>query len=222
MCEKYRENFVIRKLTFGAVALFMFSSWGEVHAQDQGLYIGGSIGQSRANDVGGCSDIFDIVNSCSVKTTDTGWRLFAGYQINQSVAIEGSYLDLGTFTISGSGRIAGTPVFANASGSDKATGFSLDAVGTLPINAQFGLIGRIGVFAWTLDASATASGGGISASASDKPTGTSLDYGVGVKYDLDGNIGIRGEFQRFTKIGNDTTGKSDIDLISASILYRFR
>lgn len=212
---------MIKKLSFGAVALCMFSSWGEVHAQDQGFYVGGSVGQSRANDVGNCSDIFDIINSCSVKTTDTGWRLFAGYQFNQYVAIEGSYVELGTFTISGSGRIAGTPVFGNATGSDKANGISLDAVGTLPVNAQFGLIGRIGLFAWTLDASATASGVGISASTSDKPTGTSLDYGVGVKYDFAKNLGIRGEFQRFTKIGNDTTGKSDIDLISASILYRF-
>ena len=64
--------------------------------------------------------------------------------------------------------------------------------------------------------------GGISASASDKPKGVSLDFGVGVKYDFDRDIGIRGEFERFTNIGNDTTGKSDIDLISASILYRFR
>ena len=213
---------MIRQLSFGAVALTMFSGWGEIYAQDQGLYIGGSLGQSRANNVGDCSDVFDIVNSCSVKTKDTGWRLFAGYQINQNAAIEGSYVDLGTFTISGSGRIAGTPVFGNASGSDKANGFSLDAVGTLPVNAPVGLVGRIGVFAWTLDASATASGGGISASASDKPKGVSLDFGVGVKYDFDRDIGIRGEFERFTNIGNDTTGKSDIDLISASILYRFR
>jgi OOP family OmpA-OmpF porin len=102
------------------------------------------------------------------------------------------------------------------------TGFSFDAVGTWPIDAQFGLIGRIGFFAWTLDDSATASGGGISASTSDKPTGTSLDFGVGVKYDFDKNIGVRAEFQRFQSIGNDTTGKSDVDLISASVVYRFR
>jgi OOP family OmpA-OmpF porin len=209
-----------RKLLYIATVLIMFGS-GEVCAQEKGFYMGASLGQSRANNLGSCSDIFDIVNSCSVKSTDTGWRLFGGYQFNKHVAGELSYVDLGKFTVSGFGRVAGTPVFADASGSDKVNGFSFDAVGTLPIDVGFGLIGRIGLFAWTLDASASASGG-ISASTSDKPTGASLDAGLGVKYDFENNIGVRAEFQRFFSIGNDTTGKSDVDLISASVIYRFK
>jgi hypothetical protein len=57
---------------------------------------------------------------------------------------------------------------------------------------------------------------------SNKPSGNSLDFGVGVKYDIDGNIGVRAELQRFQGIGNSTTGKSDVDSISASLVYRFR
>ena len=196
-------------------------------AQTQGWYIGGGIGQSKANNAGGCSDlsgVFDPGFSCTSNDTSTGWRLFAGYQLNDHFALEGGYVDLGDFKISANGTVLLNP--ATASGSDKASGFSFDVVGTLPINEQFGLLGRIGVFAWTLDASATATrSGGIpnpTVSVSDKPTGTSLDFGVGVKYDFYKDLGVRAEYQRFQSVGNDNTGKSDIDLISASLVYRFK
>jgi len=59
-------------------------------------------------------------------------------------------------------------------------------------------------------------------STSDKPTGTSADFGAGVKYDFQKKVGAQAEFQRYASIGNDSTGKSDVDLISASIVYRFQ
>lgn len=216
----------IRKL-FSAAAVLLPLCSGAAQAQSQGWYIGAGAGQSKVNNAS-CSDlngVFDPGFSCTSNDTSTGWKLFAGYQFNPYLAAEGGYVDLGNFKASASGRVTGIP--ATASGSDKASGFSLDAVGTLPISEQFGLLGRIGIFAWSLDASATASAGGggapgASASLSDKPSGTSLDFGVGVKYDFTRDVGVRAEFQRFQSIGNDNTGKSDIDLISASLLYRFK
>lgn len=216
----------IRKML--PVAVLLSLPCGAVHAQSQGWYIGAGAGQSRANNAGGCSDlngVFDPGFSCTSNDTSTGWRLFTGYQFNPNLALEAAYVDLGSFKTSASGTVTGIP--SSASGSDKASGFSLDAVGTLPLSQEFGLIGRVGIFAWSLDASASASGGGIfppgsTVTVSDKPSGTSLDFGVGIKYDFNGNIGVRAEWQRFQSIGNSDTGKSDIDLISASLLYRFR
>lgn len=221
----------IAKLSSIAVALLSVCA-GAAHAQSEGWYIGAGAGQSKANDAGGCSDLNGLFLpgfDCTSNDTSTGWKLFAGYQFNRNLALEGGYVDLGNFKISASGNFAGPPLPpgpGTASGSDKASGFNLDAVGTLPISEEFGLIGRIGLFAWTLDASATASQTNavptLSVTNSDKPSGTSLDYGVGVKYDFNGVAGVRAEYQRFKNIGNDTTGKSDIDLISVSLLYRFK
>jgi OOP family OmpA-OmpF porin len=216
----------IRKIL--PVAALLPALWaGAAQAQSQGWYIGAGVGQSKANNAS-CSDlsgVFDPGFSCSSNDTDTGWKLFAGYQFNPNFALEGGYVDLGNFKASASGTVAAIPV--TASGSNKASGFSFDAVGTLPVSEEFGLIGRIGVFAWTLDSTATASGGGVgppgtTASASDKPSGTGLDFGLGVKYDFNSVVGVRAEWQRFKSIGDDTTGKSDIDLLSASLVYRFR
>jgi len=211
-----------------ASALIAALACGTVQAQSQGWYIGAGAGQSKANNPASCSDlsgVFDPVNfSCTSNDTSTGWKLFAGYQFNPKFALEGTYVDLGNFKISASGSVIGLP--ATASGSDKASGLSFDAVGALPIGEQFGLIGRIGVFAWMLDSSANVSvpgaAPGNSTSTSDKPSGVSLDVGVGAKYDFTQNVGVRAEWQRFASIGNSDTGKSDIDLISASLVYRFK
>lgn len=221
----------IGKLLFTVSALLALSG-GNVYAQDQGFYLGAGGGRSKANNAGNCSDLSSIFLSggftCNSNDTGTGWKVFAGYQFNRYVAAEVSYVNLGEFKISGSGNFAAGPPFLGPStfnGSDKPTGFSLDAVGTLPITEEFGLIARIGAFRWTLDASATISSsvGAGTLSSSDKPTGTSVDYGIGVKYDFAKDFGVRAELQRFKNIGDEaTTGKSDVDLISASLLYRFK
>ena len=214
-----------KALSFGIAALITLGTNRPLFAQDTALYLGGGVGSSKVNNVGSCSDIFETVTSCDDKTRVTSWRLFVGYQFSQYLAAEASYVDLGNFTISGTGTIPSIiapPVEFTANASDKATGFSLDVVGTLPIRARFGLIGRVGFVAWTLDASADVAGGGVSRSTSEKPTGTSADFGAGVKYDFEKKVGARAEFQRFAKIGNDSTDKSDVDMISASIVYRFR
>jgi OOP family OmpA-OmpF porin len=211
-------------------ALLLSLAAGAAQAQkSQGWYIGAGGGPTKANNAGSCSDLngtFDPGFSCTSNNTSTGWKIFAGYQFNPYVAAEAGYVDLGSFKVSASGNIAAIP--ATLSGSDKASGFSLDAVGTLPLGEGFGLLARLGLFAWKLDATATASGGGLfppgsTRSSSDSPTGTSVDFGVGAKYDFNDVAGVRVEWQRFKNIGDSsTTGQSDIDLISASLLYRFR
>jgi OOP family OmpA-OmpF porin len=213
-----------------AALLLLFA--GAACAQSEGWYIGVGAGQSKARDAASCSDLEGIFQpgfSCTSNDTSTGWKLFAGYQFNQYFAAEAGYVDLGTFKISGNGNFAGPPLPpgpGTATGSDKASGFNLDAVGTLPISQEFGLLGRVGIFAWklnaTTDASQTNAIPTLSVSSSDKPSGTGLDFGVGAKYDFNSVAGLRAEWQRFKSIGNDATGKSDVDLISASLLYRFK
>jgi OOP family OmpA-OmpF porin len=93
-----------KKLTFTAALLVTFGS-SVAHAQDQGWYMGIGVGQSKAKDVGSCSDLQALTPStvsCSTKDTSTGTKLFGGYQFNQYVAAEASYVDLGKFTLSAS------------------------------------------------------------------------------------------------------------------------
>jgi OOP family OmpA-OmpF porin len=205
---------------------------GAAFAQDEGPYVGAGAGQSKVKDPGSCSDLAGLFNpgySCSITDTDTGWKVFGGYQANRNVALELSYVDLGASKLSASG-IANLaplpPTPATVSGKITATGFSFDVILSAPITEAFSVSARAGLFAWTLktSVSATASNGITTASASqnDSTSGNSFDFGIGARYDFSRNVGVRVEFQRFTNVGDDNTGKSDVDLISASLIYVFR
>jgi OOP family OmpA-OmpF porin len=213
----------IKKLFFTTAAALMVLGHGTVDAQDQDWYTGIGIGQSNAPQAENCRDpnLISTVGGCSNNHTSAGAKLFGGYQFNQYGAAEVSYVNLGKFTLLANGNISGTPT--TASGSYKARGYGVDAVATWPITPEFGVLGRIGVFRWTVDASASTSvSNNPSIDTRHKATGNSLDFGVGVKYGIHKNVDVRAELQRFQGIGTDKTGKSDVDSISASLVYRFR
>ncbi len=190
-------------------------------ARAQVWYAGAGIGQSGADT---CSslNLLDQGFSCSGNESSTGWKVFAGYEISRNLAVEGGYVDFGKFQTSASGTIFLQP--GTVTGSVKGSGFSLDAVGTLPFGKAFGLFGRIGVLAWSLDATAHRAAPGTpydGATSGGSASGTSVEFGVGAKYDFNKNLGVRAEFQKFASVGSDATGKSDMSLIAASVVYRF-
>jgi OOP family OmpA-OmpF porin len=194
-------------------------------ANAQGWYLGGGIGDSRAGNLSTCSSLNGLFPgfSCSGDSNSTGWRVFAGYDISQNLAVEGSYVDLGKFH----GTATSSPGLNpdTAAGNANPTGFVLDAVFSLPATEQFGFIARLGVFAWSLDTTVGVTrccGAPSQPSTSASPSGTSVDFGVGVKYDFNKNLGVRAEYQKFANIGSDATGKSDVSQLSASLVYHFQ
>lgn len=179
-------------------------------AQDAGFYAGIGVGRSELKDA--CAGI-----TISCDDTDTGWKLFGGYQFNKYLGAELGYVDLGKATASGT--ILGVAVSATA----KAKGWEFLGVGTLPIADKFSVYGKAGLFRWDVDVSATGVVPGfapVAVGASDK--GTDFTYGIGLKYDFTKSIGARVEWQRYKDVGNDaTTGKSDVDLLSLGIVFKF-
>ena len=178
-------------------------------AQDAGFYAGAAVGQSRAKDA--CEG---VTIACDDK--DTGWKVFGGYQFNKNFGAEVGYVDLGKATANG--VITGVAVSADA----KVKGFEVLGVGTLPIANNFSAYGKLGFFRWDLDVSATGAISGFSATVSASETGTDFTFGLGLKYDFAKNIGARLEWQRYNDIGKEsTTGKSDADLLSLGIVFKF-
>jgi len=179
-------------------------------AQNSGFYGGGSVGQSKAENA--CDDLGGIGFSGSCDDTDTGWKLFAGYQFNPNFAVEAGYVDLGKFTAAGT--ISGVPV----STSDEANLWQLVAVGTLPMGNNFSVFGKAGVHRWDLDAKASVPGVSVSIS----ENGTDFTFGLGARYDFTKSLGVRAEWERFQSVGDEnTTGESDVDLLSVGLQFRF-
>jgi OmpA-OmpF porin, OOP family len=132
-----------------------------------------------------------------VDETDTAFKVLGGYQINKNFAVEAGYIDFGKVTG------AGTTVKGNA--------FDLVGVGLLPLANQFALYGKLGL----ARTEATAS----NALSSEKQDSMEVTYGFGVQYDFSPKLGIRGDWQLYSDVGD---GRTDVTVLSLGVVYRFK
>ncbi len=166
-------------------------------SQDAGGYVGFNFGQSKAK------DFCEGATTCDDK--DTALSIFAGYQINKNLGVEFGYTDLGE--ASASGPVFGIPVTATG----EVSGFEFSAVGTIPLNQQFSLYGKLGFFMWDADLKGTV--GGIPVSVSDD--GTDLTFAFGARYSFTKNVSAQLQWQRYE------IDDGDIDVIGLGLLFRF-
>jgi len=167
---------------------------------DAGWYAGGSIGESKTD----CNT--NGVAGASRDDKDTGFRVFGGYNFNQHFAAEFGYADLGKVTASAGG----------ASAEVKNTAWDVMAVGIIPLAEKFSLYGKLG---WYFADSKLS--GDLLGSASQNSNNAT--YGIGAGYDFNRNLGLRAEWQRYGNVGGDNVGgKSDADVYSIGVVYRFR
>ena len=126
---------------------------------------------------------------------DTGFSFFAGWQLNRFIALETAYRDFGHLS--------------SDAGNVKANAFELDAVGTLHIYRGFSLLGRVGAFH-----------GNLKGSSSERTN--NVTFGWGGQYDFTPGVAMRGEWQRYRKMGGGDFGtKIDLDALSLAMLFRF-
>jgi OOP family OmpA-OmpF porin len=176
--------------------------------QDTGWYIGGSFGQSEAD--------VDCAGTTSCDDTDTSWKIFAGYHINRNFAIEAGYGNLGDVKFA-------TPAFPILG--LPALDFKIETsvwevvgIGSFPIADRFSLFGKVGLYGADTDIEISSPGLG---SASDSDDNVDLTFGFGARYDFTRNFGVRGEWQRYSDVKAGDLGKSDVDVMSVGIVFRF-
>lgn len=170
-------------------------------AQGQ-FYVGGSAGKSDFDDG---NAIPDLITSGTVDGSDSGLKIFGGYQFNKNLAVELAYVDLGKANYSGT--FFGAPV---TGGSVDTTGLNFSAVGIIPLSPSFELFGKVGVFFWEAKARDTTAGMPFSG----KDDGTDLSVGIGASYNINRNLSVRGEWEMFKAVDN-------ISLLSLGIAFKF-
>ena len=164
-------------------------------------YIGGSIGQSKFNT--------DCPSPLTCDDKDTAFKIFGGYSFNRNSAAEIGWQDLGKANFTGPG------------GSDELKGSAFDVTGLFSwpfAESGFSVFGRSGLYFGKLELSGVDTG--------SKST-TNLTYGLGAGYDFNRNLGLRAEWQRYSKmkVQNDANGAEsdgDVDALSIGIIYRFQ
>jgi OOP family OmpA-OmpF porin len=127
---------------------------------------------------------------------EAAWRAFGGWQANRWLGAEFGYHDLGRLTI------GGVTVDSSA--------WEFVGVGRVPIVDRLAAYGKLGMYL------------GRSHGSGFNENNTDLTYGLGVEYGVTRQIALRGEWQRYTDLGGGGFGgKTDLDVTSIGVVYRF-
>jgi len=166
--------------------------------------------------------------------TDTGWKLFGGYNINENFGVEVFYADFGEITeriVAGVDATDGVDTYVgdvNLRARLEVTGFGANILGRYPIKDSMAIYAKLGIFRHSTDAKlsfafdGTVNGTAATASesAKDDDDGTGYVFGIGGEHRFSNGLGLRVEWERY-KID---TFDSDIDpdVLSGSIFYAFK
>ena len=182
-------------------------------------YIGAGVGQSRATIDeprlrASLAANGETVTGFTKDQRDTGYKLFVGRQLNQYVAVEAGYFDLGKFdfksTTSGNGVLNGEAGFR---------GVNLDLLGQLPLSQRLSLLGRVGMHYTKTNTEFSGNRllGSTNTHASERKLNAKL--GLGLEYKFSEALALRGEVERYRL--NDAVGnRGDADLYSVSLVYK--
>jgi opacity protein-like surface antigen len=180
-------------LTLGLAVMATFPTT-TMAGTESGFYLGAGVGEASAGDVDGSQ--IGSSTDLDFDGSDTGWKIFAGYNFGWiplvDLAVEGGYVDFGKPDDNG--------LEVNADGYDA---FGLVGVNLGPV----GLFGKVGVIAWSVDASTSV--------ASGSDDGTDPAYGIGARLKF-GSLEVRAEYEYF-----DVDVADDLSLISASGVWTF-
>ena len=212
-----------------ALAAFLFA--GAAHAADETTYLYGAVGATRidpgfdqaANDAAlqalGAPDV-----SSKLDRWDSGWKVMVGWMPTRYVALEGGFTVLGTATYNA--QFAG----GAAKSEFRAGGIAFDVLGLAPVSDSLSLFAKVGGIAASVVTTQNLSPPGQNAGPG--PVGTTStttttnarmlrpNFGAGAIFDFTKNISLRFEVERFSNVGNETTGRSNIDMISLGLLLK--
>jgi len=155
----------------------LLSAFAAVPAVAADTYLGVNIGSNKM-------DVTGVDSS-------TAYGILGGYSFNENVAAELSYNNLGSAKVPS----AGVDITGNVMG--------LAVVGSLPLNKDFSLLGKLGLASSTIEAQGSSS-----------RSKTDLTYGIGAQYNASKTVGIRLGYDSF-KVGEPNSKDSTLITIGA-------
>jgi OmpA-OmpF porin, OOP family len=199
---------------------------------ESGFSIGLSAGTTKAN-LSEAESNADLIRlgytspRSTVDNKDSAYRISGGYRFSPIFALEAHYTDLGEYSSESSALLAPNVGAGTIAGKFKASGFGVDALVGAPLAQGFSIYGRVGVMRAKVEADFASTGTifvtpTAGSRASRSANTTAYNYGVGLQYDINKQIGIRAEGQRYNKLGNDETGgKLKLDVFTIGAVFNF-
>lgn len=237
---------MMKKLRKLALSVALAAGSAPAFAAQPGFYAGIGFGQASTSDWVSEDDMLTLLDIAGVEAgvlafsgnissdsddKDSGWKLYGGYQFNDNLAVEASYMDLGTAT--GDARASGDFLFSGGGtgsgslfvGTDmEATALTIDGVGRLPVAPWLDLFAKLGMYRSDLELTvvvgASGAGGTASDSVKESDNSTGAHIAIGADFNVAPQVIIRAEWERLADVEFDD-GETDIDMLSISAAYRF-
>lgn len=188
-----------QRMTWTGLALLgLFASTPVLAEIRPGFYVGAGVGEASVE-----------VDDSGFDDGDTGFKVFAGYNINRHFALEATYFDGGTAEMSSAARAFGGSIAVSTSGLN----FSL--LGRLPVNEVFSVHARLGMAAYDVDTRIVAHSPLGQARFADSDSSEDVSYGLGAAFDISSSFELRAEYEAV----DASNGK--LSLLSVSGVYRF-
>ena len=202
------------KLKHGIVgALISAVGLSTAQAAENPIYIGIGFGQSNFD-----SGVSNLTGTAKLDDTDTGFKLFAGYQFNNYFSLEGHYADFGEASLTGNTGdtfvIDGTTyafTANNVSVKSEPTSLGLSAVLRYPVTQSIEPFAKVGIHSWDVDGAVTSTAGNVTTSDS----GADALFGIGVNVAITDSLSARLEAERYN------FDDDDLDFISIGLQYNF-
>lgn len=167
-------------------------------AQDKGWYVGGALGKSKAKDF--CDGLSGGGVTCD--DTDTTVKAMGGYQVTRNFGFELGLMNAGTVEARGPVRVTVETGILEGT-----------ALAILPLGEQFSAFGKFGLYTSAVETTI--------ANRSERKTNSDLTFGAGLAWVFIPRFQLRAEWQRYKAVDAGDLGKSDADVISLGLVYRF-
>lgn len=148
-------------------------------ASAQGLYVGASGGMSKFD--------VDCTGTSQCDKSDSAYKVFGGYQINDGFAVEAAYVSVGKTDAS----VDLTPGL-RASLDTKVTGFDVAGVVRAPFGSQWHGFAKLGLTSYEAKSNLRVNNAFYG---SDKDDGWKPLFGLGVSYAVSKQLGVRAEWE---------------------------
>ena len=191
------------KIAAALATLAVAAAAPAAYSQDEnrGFYLGGGVGQFNAQ----IDDVDEVDNTVdNWDEDDTAYKFFGGYRMNNFLAFELDYINLGE----PSGAVVpGRNVDASIDG------FAPYVVGTIPLGNWFEVYGRLGYFFYDANV-------GVEDELDNRvefdEESEDLVYGAGVGAKIGERLNVRFEYERF-----DLQGVDDADSLWLTAAWKF-
>jgi len=215
----------VKKLLLATVVAAGVATGAQANEFDVSGYLQGSVGHVKSKDVfkEEADFIKDNAGSVTSDRTRAGYKLLVGLQLNQYIALEAQYIELGKTKFNAG--IANGGAKGSLAFDAKTNGFGANLVGNLPVTDNFSVFVKGGIHSLktSVSGSGAVSGTGTdwdgTYSGKDSTTKMSKSFGGGVVIGLNDNLDLIGEYESYRKVAK--VKGYHIDMTSMGIRYKF-